>query len=1385
MKISLRKRIIAFMLSVILLFSGSISGFASELLESDPMAEAAAAVVSEEATEPATEAATEATETSAAIISEEITEATEAVTEEVTEAATEAVTEEATEAAAKEETVEETEEEIVEETETETVEETEEETEESEEESEEETQVLEYEDDDVKIHVSEKAEGAIPKDASLKVTPITESDKEYNEVEKQLNEKAEGEEYEIAGFLAYDITFIDKNENKVEPNGEVAVSMEYKKAVTPVTVKKEETENTDVTVMHLEENSRGEIKEVVDMVADATQEAKVTTTADAEVEKAVFVTDSFSVFTIVWTRVDDENPELSFENIKQEVYALSAVGTSYEQLNVNIIEGDYQISSKGTPPTLYIDTITESGENKALYKVEDNGKTYRFVKAIVCTWKDSDKKEPRPKTIERVVAVQAIKVKGEDSVSLRYMLEDTGRYTEFENGDFLAFVYTDGALTTKATYWTEEGDNLLDGEEFDFSTKEGFNTTEGEKINTEEGVEILHTSPFKNSDIRGYTYSYVAITQFGDRVTPRYIRYYQGNLQYSMSETDSNKEWTNVGDAEIRLIYKLPNTVKTENTQGIVDINMFDYTFAPETDGGNTMGYVEGIYFGTGWQGKPAFYNQWTGGVDANGQKGANLALQGMVEDKLIDGYPKLASGIGTGGSLAGLFNTSTSLSGATGKTVYEGLNHFFVKDGNGYYSFDSSRNYAYYSSAGGNKNVTIYDRPVDKAGGHTYEQNDSTRGDFMPFVPLGQKLESNTNDEQAYHLGMTIGFNFVQPEGQINGNQDMIFRFSGDDDVWVFIDGQLVLDIGGIHSEAGGSINFTTGDVEVYAGPEVDNRYDGYEGDGYGTGTKAAIQTSGSIKAPSTTTLKEIFKLSGITFEPNSFHRLEFFYLERGADLSNCEINFNLQPVNARSIEVEKEIVNTDKANYGDVEFTFELNIENSVDSGKYDKIPEGTKYTLTRDDKIVGTREVGEYGRFVLKHGESAIFENINSDLTYYVREVSVSDDGYDKVEVNGSSANYFDEEGNELNNIKHNENPDNINENPTSYIAKSATVEVGEVYKMLFQNTCAESNKRELHIQKLFKGNLDLLDPKETFTFKVMLEDRDGNMVPYKNGEYFIMTDGVESEEPLTTTTDGIISGIKVDQTVIIKELMQGTDFYVEEVELEDKYQKPEKVVVNKIQYLDMEETEDRFGCINSNIVMDTIENVDYYADGVIVVNKDAKVEITNALKFDWELIKISSSKGSNGETLYLEGAEFKLESTDGTRVYTGVSNKIEEDGPAVVNWNVPAKDIEPGTYILTETKAPAGYFLTTKEWTVVIDQTSISIKDGDKELSVASTNEDGTVSYTITIANDAVYELPSTGGFGIYWYMIAGTVMMMAATAITYKNRREEVLERTNR
>ena len=77
-------------------------------------------------------------------------------------------------------------------------------------------------------------------------------------------------------------------------------SIDYKKAMLPATVKTEKAETLDVTVMHFEENTNGEVKKVVDMVATTNIEAIVKTTENAEVKKAEFVTDSFSIYTITW-----------------------------------------------------------------------------------------------------------------------------------------------------------------------------------------------------------------------------------------------------------------------------------------------------------------------------------------------------------------------------------------------------------------------------------------------------------------------------------------------------------------------------------------------------------------------------------------------------------------------------------------------------------------------------------------------------------------------------------------------------------------------------------------------------------------------------------------------------------------------------------------------------------------------------------------------------------------------------------------------------------------------------------------------------------------------------------------------------------------------------
>lgn len=211
-------------------------------------------------------------------------------------------------------------------------------------------QTTTYEDDEVKVDVTAVEPNAIPENAALKVVPIVEKElakdmteaeiaeidamnAQYKEVAEKLAKKAENEAYDIAGFLAYDISLVDKDGNKVEPNGEVKVSMDYKKAVIPEEAAQAaagqsentqvgsimqagvaktdagQTENTqtqsaslDVTVMHFEEDANGQVKEIVDMVADEKTEASVQTTEKVEVEKTEFVTDSFSTFTITWTK---------------------------------------------------------------------------------------------------------------------------------------------------------------------------------------------------------------------------------------------------------------------------------------------------------------------------------------------------------------------------------------------------------------------------------------------------------------------------------------------------------------------------------------------------------------------------------------------------------------------------------------------------------------------------------------------------------------------------------------------------------------------------------------------------------------------------------------------------------------------------------------------------------------------------------------------------------------------------------------------------------------------------------------------------------------------------------------------------------------------------
>lgn len=326
--------------------------------------------------------------------------------------------------------------------------------------------------------------------------------------------------------------------------------------------------------------------------------------------------------------------------------------------------------------------------------------------------------------------------------------------------------------------------------------------------------------------------------------------------------TAANESGADASDDELASFVTPPKLATIDNREHYITINLFDY---PDGDDRSGVNHYTDYYFRN-----PLRFNHWmsnyTGGK----------VVQGIVKARLgEDGYPILNSSDER--SMAYLFDPNKE---EEGKKIYADLSHLLSESEDETISFNSDKHYAWYPLQTGGGDFIVYDGTYTVRG----ESGAQIPVGFVPFNSYDENNQIISPDGPFdHHFGLTLSTNFKMPKDAVVNDKDIVFDFTGDDDVWVFIDGVLVLDMGGVHGKRSGAINFKTGEVTV------DNVASSVPG------RPASIDTIGPVS-----TIADIFAKQGLTFDnsENSKHSLSLFYVERGGHESNLSMKFNLLTV-------------------------------------------------------------------------------------------------------------------------------------------------------------------------------------------------------------------------------------------------------------------------------------------------------------------------------------------------------------------------------------------------------------------------------------------------------------------------------------------------------
>lgn len=620
---------------------------------------------------------------------------------------------------------------------------------------------------------------------------------------------------------------------------------------------------------------------------------------------------------------------------------------------------------------------------------------------------------------------------------------------------------------------------------------------------------------------------------------------------------------------------------------------------------------------------------------------------------------------------------------------------------------------------------------------GHPYGPSKKTgqKFDFASQTDLLDKVYSIDFDEPTdFYFGMEMKMNFMQPKAGLtgkDGQQPMVFEFSGDDDVWVYIDGKLVLDLSGIHRHVGGKIDFTTGKI-YYQDLNVST------GDVGGYTEKANFQSLG-LEVDSSGRLKDY-----------STHTFNFYYMERGAGSGVCRMNFNFPLLRKNTIAVTKKLSVDDESKLpllGNPDFKFQVLRENSDELF----IGANTPYNIfDSNNEKIGEGVTDDNGVFAIKAGQTAIFDDIPENAgRYYVRELLDPDsfEQYGTISVSGSTqtTNY---------DVKIGEDTFKGVNSPVKDMSDGATV-------FQFDNHVDTSKLGSLSITKTLKRYSEITSAQQ-FRFHIKL---DGADIPVGT----VYTVGTETRQ---VETAGIIT-LAPDETAVFSNILAGTTWSVQETE--------ESAAEYYVTYtVDGKETEGPpSGVIQTATVISvTVNNGEKGTSIEIPIRKILEtpdgMEHTYTLRLDqvtdqtgkvlsdlafYQELQLKITKDPVNEKFVINYPQTGLGTLPQKFYYRIAENKSQDDTET---------RYDPAVYVVEVTVTEENGAFTASITKVWKDGTEISMDAGTVPA----------VSFTNRLV---YYELPETGGTGTIMYTAGGLLFIFTAAILlkhNYKKRRKE-------